>query len=91
MSEISTPEVWIVQDAASLRRMEKLGWIAKPPEHVRPRGASWGKRGYHYVDDTGELGFAWKRHGEFEYRIKYFDGCFYPFVLQRPYQERRLG
>jgi len=87
---IKTTEEWPVKQRSLLMRMEKLGWITEPPEHVRPKPGRWGKD-YHYVDDVGSnaLDSGW-RSGEtlglpqYEYCRRYFDGCFYPFVIERP-------
>lgn len=83
-------EEWPVKQRSLLLRMQKLGWIAEPPEHVRPKPGRWGKD-YHYVDDEGSnaLGGSWRSGAEvgmpqYEYRRQYVDGCFFPFVMERP-------
>ena len=66
----------IIKHAAKLKAFARAGYIAEPAEHFRPLGKKWGA-GYAYVDErTHEF-----RHRGVSYRIKYFSGCFFPFVV----------
>jgi len=90
MDMIKKTEEWTVKQRSLLLKMQKLGWITEPSEHVRPKPGRWGKD-YHYVDDVGSnaLDSSWRSGADvgmpqYEYRSQYFDGCFYPFVIERP-------
>ncbi len=87
MRGLNLPEYDIVRDTRTLRMLERRGLIAEPPESHRPTGKKWGgAKGYYYVDEK-ELGIDWIKIGHFEYRRKYFDGCFFPLVLRRVAKE----
>lgn len=81
-------EYEVVRTARELRLLAKLGEITEPPAHVRPRPGRWG-RDYHYVNDVdgGVCCGVWKKVGRSEYRLRYFDGCFFPFLLRRKRNE----
>jgi hypothetical protein len=73
----------VVRDLALLRRMAKAGWITLFKEPISP----WGARPSlpRYVDDgpklEGRMDFTYAGR---KYRLEYFSGCFYPFVVAQP-------
>ena len=87
------PNPWQdVMDRRSLLALARAGKIREPDPHVRPSHGRWGCGAYRYVDDV-EGGFtqAPQRYREWEYRLKYVDGCFFPFVQRRmPIQENKF-
>lgn len=55
----------IIKDQRTLRALERAGHVVRCP-------------GRAYVDETAS-GSEFK-HGGRNYRLRYFDGCFFPFV-----------
>lgn len=65
---VGNPQGGIVTDGRTLRGMEKAGHFQLV------------HKGHPYVDEGKKPRvFTW--HGR-KYRIEYFDGCFYPFVVK---------
>jgi hypothetical protein len=79
----------IVDDARTLRRLERLKLIAEPREALRPSkngvACRWGKHTYCYVNDVpgGLTTSGWTDLDGHKFKLKYFDGCFFPFVVER--------
>lgn len=72
----------IVTDSHTLKALARAGWIVLPPEHGRKVRTAIGDGVCKYVVD-GERLEDWCKpftHGGKLYRLRYFDGCFKPFV-----------
>lgn len=76
-------ETHIIRHRSSLLALQKAGHIAEPPPHVRPANARWGTD-YHYVDDTPTTPAGWFPWRGGQARVKYYSGCFFPFVEWEP-------
>ena len=59
----------IVRDGRTLRAMSKAGNFEYPITTGQP-----------YVDNKSKS--SWFNYKGNEYRIRYYDGCFYPFVVK---------
>ena len=76
----------IVKRRTDLRKLQAAGLIDEPPEHCRPKGKQWGANGYCYVETVeGGLCSHPHRFRGYEFRVKYYDGCFFPFVETRSF------
>lgn len=88
----------VIRDGTTLRSLKRLGLIALPGEIMRPHrkgkpATSWGRSrsryelDFYYVNDveggltTHTWTFVSKKLGHC--KLKYFDGCFFPFVVRK--------
>lgn len=84
MRDIDGMNLKLIKSERVLRMLERAGLIAEPPEHVRPykkgKPLRWGL--YGYVDTVEAVG-TWFAHQGRHYRLKYVDGCFFPYLYER--------
>lgn len=72
----------IVENMSTLRAMQKRGFIEFCDQTGKTIETLYSKQKHtcYYVND-GKFSFTYKGK---EYGIKYFDGCFMPFVVELP-------
>lgn len=84
----------IVKQLAILKRMQKAGFILFCKDTGTKKGAPFTtkKLTVTYVEDYGPAAnnSSFEFEGSF-YRIQYFDGCFYPFVVEFTPVHRTFG
>lgn len=81
----------IVKNMKELRAMEKAGFIKILPETGKTVRWNYGETTSWYIDE-GQYMFQWDKDGDYKtphakdvsrtFKTKFFDGCFYPFVVE---------
>ena len=65
----------VVNDSRTLKALNAAGLIVWPKD-VNTKG-----KPFHYVDEVDNIGMSFTHKGN-DYRLRYHDGCFYPYVYQ---------
>ena len=70
----------IIKDLRLLKRMQKNGHITLHPQTGKTVTWYGQKSKAWYVDDATSYVFDFEGQ---RYELKYFDGCFYPFIVKK--------
>lgn len=65
-----------IKDHRTLRALVKAGHVTIPRHHYPANGKAY------YVDRAPSLPAEFT-HKDKNYRVQYFDGCFFPFVVSQ--------